>query len=184
MKNENTITIDIHLTRRLLALLVLALLIVAGLGYLAWGHDEVSASASSASLASSDGMRQYYLTSAVHSGSLPDDVCATGYHFASLWEVLDPSNLKYNTTLGTTDREDSGQGPPSNLSGWIRTGYDGSTSSTPGMGNCWLWDFGTSSYRGTYATLPSEWTADTDVHVWITGNSHCGTYHRAWCVED
>jgi hypothetical protein len=74
-------------------------------------------------------MRQYYLTTTSYNGAEPDGsdgngtgVCADGYHFASLWEILDPASLKYNPSLGYV-RDDSGQGPPTYLAGWIRTGY-------------------------------------------------------------
>jgi ABC-type Fe3+-siderophore transport system permease subunit len=49
MKDKETIVVDIYLTRGLVALLALALLIVAGLGYLAWNRDEVAASGLQAS---------------------------------------------------------------------------------------------------------------------------------------
>ena len=167
----------------LVALLALALLIVAGLGYLAWNRDEVAASAPQAPLASSAGMRQYYLTITSHSGASADEVCAGGYHFASLWEILDPASLKYNTSLGSIQL-DSGQGPPSNLVGWVRTGYNGNTSSTVGMGNCLAWLSSNSIYNGTVADLPHQWTTATNLHVWNTSSYSCNTSTRVWCVED
>ena len=42
MQDENTIVMNINLTRGLVALLALALLAAAFLGYLAWGRDEGS----------------------------------------------------------------------------------------------------------------------------------------------
>jgi len=150
MQDEKTIVIDINLTRGLVALLALALLVAALLGYLAWNQDEVAASGPQAPLdrardrplASSAGLRGYYLTQGTYNGAEADGtdgngagVCASGYHFASLWEILDPSNLKYNTTLGYT-QADSGQGPPTNALGWVRTGYLSNTSTTAGQGNC------------------------------------------------
>jgi hypothetical protein len=69
MKDEKTIVIDINLTQGLVGLLALALLLAALLGYLAWGQDEVAASGSPAPLASSAGMRQYYLTTSTYAGN-------------------------------------------------------------------------------------------------------------------
>jgi hypothetical protein len=65
--------------------------------------------------------RKFYLTQDGYDGSQALSACAQGYHMASLWEILDPSNLSYDTSLGATVA-DSGSGPP-NGSGWIRTGF-------------------------------------------------------------
>ena len=134
MQDEKTIVIDINLNRGLVGLLALALLMAALLGYLAWGQREAAASGPQASLdhardrpldhaqakplAQSSGLRGYYLTKSSYGPSriLTAPACASGYHFASLWEIMDPSNLKYNTDLGYT-MDDSGQGPPTSAAG-------------------------------------------------------------------
>jgi hypothetical protein len=190
MRDEKTIVIDINLNRGLVALLVLALLMAAFLGYLAWGQREAAASGPQAPLAASSGMRQYYLTTTSYNGADADGtdgngagVCAEGYHFASLWEILDPSNLKYNTDLGYT-WEDSGQGPPTSTLGWVRTGYGSSTSSTAGQGNCNAWTSSESSHYGTRAFLPPSWTAVQDIHVWTVWTFGCDFGFQVWCVED
>lgn len=69
--------------------------------------------------------RQFYLTTSTFNGSQPLRACAAGYHFASFWEILDPSNLVYNTTLGYQNA-DSGFGPPTNVTGFIRSGFGAS----------------------------------------------------------
>jgi hypothetical protein len=190
MKDEKTIVIDINLTRGLVALLALALLVVALLGYLAWNQHEVAASGPQAPLAQSSGMRGYYLTQSEYNGAEADGtdgngagVCAEGYHFASLWEIMDPSNLKYNTPLGYTN-DDSGQGPPSYVEGWVRTGYYSSTSSTPGYGNCNVWTSSSSGHYGAYAYLPPVWEAEKDIHVWQVRYWSCPSPLSVWCVED
>ena len=91
-------------------LLLLILLTVTALGYLIWGHEEVSASSLQSPTTSSTSMRQYYITPGAFLGAEAKWACASGYHFASFWEILDPSNLKYNSTLGFTS-DDSGHGP-------------------------------------------------------------------------
>jgi hypothetical protein len=156
------VSLRIRYERRsgLVALLALALLVAALLGYLAWGQREAVASglqapldhardrpldhpfdlaqgrardrpfdrAQDKPLAASAGLRGYYLTESTYNGADADGtdgngagVCAEGYHFASLWEILDPSNLKYDTGLGMV-RDDSGQGPPTfpYFGGWLR----------------------------------------------------------------
>ncbi len=183
MKDEKTIVIDINLTRGLVALLALPLLVAALLGYLAWEQDEVNASGLPLPLASSTGMRQYYLTTSDYTGADADDACASGYHMASLWEILDPSSLKYNTTLGRT-RGDSGQGPPAALGGWVHTGYSSSTSATPGWGNCNAWASSDGGHRGSTASLSRDWSTGGDFQVWNVGTYSCSTDYEVWCVED
>jgi hypothetical protein len=217
----------------LVALVALAVLVAALLGYLAWAQREAAASGPQVSfgfaqdrqdrpfgypfdlaqgraqdrpfgyaqdrpLATSAGLRGYYLTQGTYNGADADGadgngagVCAEGYHFASLWEILDPSNLKYNTDLGLV-RDDSGQGPPTLpptlplVSGWVRTGFGRSGSTTPGVGNCDGWDSSSDSDWGTLARLPSDWTAGQDIHVWQVDTTTCNTdvSVRVWCVAD
>jgi hypothetical protein len=137
-------------------------------------------------------MRRYYVTQTNHNGAEADGtdgngagVCASGYHFASLWEILDPSNLKYDTDLGLTV-DDSGQGPPSYSVhwGWVRTGYYSSTSSTAGYGNCNVWTSSNNSHSGTCVCLPGDWQAGQGIHVWEVTWAPCGFSFYVWCVED
>jgi hypothetical protein len=124
--------------------------------------------------------RQYYLTEALYPGTSAQKACADGYDMASIWEIQDPSGLKYNTELGQT-REDSGSGPPT-YRGWVRTGYMSSTDSTPGRGNCGAWS---STGYGSTAALPNTWGAGwEDLHVWNVSTSFCGSSNRVWCVQE
>ncbi len=75
-------------------------------------------------------IRGYYLTKSTITGSKVLTACASGYHFASIWEILNTSDLHYNTALGRTNAN-SGNGAPAATShstfadfpsGWIRTG--------------------------------------------------------------
>jgi hypothetical protein len=190
MQDEKTIVMDINLTRGLVALLALTLLMAAFVGYLAWGQREAAASGPQAPLAQSSGMRRYYLTQNTYNGAEADGtdgngagVCADGYHFASLWEILDPSNLKYNTDLGHT-MDDSGQGPPTSVSGWVRTGYgSGGDYGYAGQVNCDVWT-SQGDKEGTCAYLPPDWTAGQDIHVWEVIKTPCFSTIRVWCVED
>ena len=185
------VSLRIRYDRRsgLVGLLALALLVAALLGHLAWNQGKVAASGPQAPLASSAGMRGYYLTKTLHSGADADGtdgngagVCAEGYHFASLWEIVDPSNLKYDTARGKT-KADSGQGPLTGAFGWVRTGYSSNNGATAGQANCDTWS-GTSG-NGTRARLPSDWTAGgQDIHVWEVGTTSCGASTYVWCVAD
>jgi hypothetical protein len=181
-QSEQTIVVNINLTQCLMALLVLALLTAAFLGYLAWGHEEVTASSPQAPAAVTADMRQYYLTKAAYTGNEPTGagVCASGYHFASLWEILDPSNLEYNADLGWT-RDDSGAGPPT-YDGWVRTGYSSNNSTTAGQANCSVWS--TTSGYGTTARMTSDWTGTKHMHVWFVHTNGCSYTRYVWCVED
>ena len=168
-RQEKLVVIDITLTRGLLILLALVVIVAAAcLGTLAWGQKKAAASAPAAP-AVFTGMRKYYLTQTEVDGDETLTACASGYHMASLWEILDPSNLEYNTDLGFT-RDDSGAGPPSEGWGWIRTGYNSYSTgdSHIGRNNCANWTTDDEAIRGTYLSLPYNWTSTTEhrMHVW------------------
>jgi len=182
-QEKQTLVINVNLTRGLVALLTLALLTAAFLGYLAWGQREVVASSPQAPTAGSTGLRQYYRTMSTYDGSAADTACAPDYHMASLWEILDPSNLKYNATLGWTN-DDSGQGPPASYVGWVRTGWSSSSSSMAGLGNCESWSSNSNSDYGTYVSLPGDWAVAQDIGVWDANTRTCEYPMSVWCVED
>jgi len=186
----------IRYTRRseLMRMLVLFFLVVVSLGYLVWNQREVSAldvpPSPDQSLTSSTSMREYYLTKDIYDGGNADGsngngagICAEGFHFASLWEILEPSKLKYNTTLGLTTA-DSGQGPPTFWGGWVRTGYNGNISNTVGQGNCNAWDSSNNDHWGTWINLPRDWTTGQDIHVWEANIARCSQYSNVWCISD
>jgi hypothetical protein len=124
-------------------------------------------------------MRQYYLTRSTQDGASALSACASGYHMASLWEILDPSHLKYNTTLGQTDG-DSGQGPTT-WPGWVRTGAIVGVGALPGEGNCQAWTEDAAGANGTLAGL--SW-GQQDVHVWHPFTLPCNLLRPVWCVQD
>ncbi len=181
------VSLRIRYERRshLVLLLTLALLTAAFLGYLLWAQEEAAASGTQAPLTASAVMRHYYLTEWPHDGSQADEagVCEPGYHFASLYEILDTSNLRYNADLGWT-AADSGQGPPTGLVGWVRTGYDSSGSDTPGQGNCDNWDSNAEGVYGAKASLPHYWPLPPDMFVWEVSTGTCNNFGWVWCVED
>lgn len=180
-----SIKIHIHslsLFRGLLALLFLTLILA---GYQLWNYRSDSTNVSAATVkVSTNEMHWYYLTIETYNGASADTACTTGYHMASLWEILDPANLVYNAALGYTV-DDSGQGPPTTRNGWVRTGYEKSISGA-GQGNCDVWSNSSSGF-GTVAWLNNEW-GDTapSIFVWNAAIGMCDFepgYH-VWCVEN
>src|SRR5437773_1502536 len=53
--------------------------------------------------------RGFYLSKARVSGGAATSACSVGFHMSSIYEVLNVSALRYETTMGLTS-EDSGQG--------------------------------------------------------------------------
>ena len=185
---HRSVSFRIHYDRRsdLATLLTLGLLATCLVAYLAWGHQGASAASPEAPRAvSSTTMRQFYLTpDAAYTGATALTACDPGYHMASLWEILDPSSLKYNTDKGYTD-DDSGQGAPLGPAGWIRTGGSSTSSSTAGYASCHAWTRGDSGDHGSVVWLSGPWTGDPiDIHVWDAGVATCDAAYWVWCVED
>lgn len=131
------------------------------------------------------GLRAFYLTQDFHDGKQAPTACAAGFHMASMWEILDPSNLRYDTTLGVT-RDDSGSGPPI-ARGWIRTG-DGAIASPVSNANCNAWTSNEFEDRGTEINLiPANSWALVPASAgspWISSLVTCFEIERVWCVED
>ena len=120
VQQKRPLVIAINPTRGQLALLALVLVATAYLGYLTWGQKDAAASAPTAPAAPA-ARRKYYLAPVGVGGNGALTACATGYHMASLWEIIDPSKLEYTTDLGDA-RTDSGSGPATFVGGWVRTG--------------------------------------------------------------
>jgi len=164
-----------------LAVLLLVLTVVGLTGPTAWAREGDAPPA--APLLQSSSGRHYYLTTTSYTGGSADTACQSGYHMASIWEILDVSNLVYDTTVGYT-LADSGQGPPTSLAGWVRTGTASSGVNTPGQGNCLAWTSSSAANYGTRVHLPLDWTAGTDIGPWDVTTNQCSTYAYVWCVED
>ena len=188
------VSLKIHIQHRscLAVGLMMAVLATIFLGYQGVSNAGAVSSSQSDPAVPSSRIRGYYLTKKIDSylgsqaGGINGDgagVCACGYHFASLWEILDPSNLKYNTNLGY-DQDDSGYGPPSFISGWVRTGYSSNNNSNPGQANCNNWE--STDGVGTIISLSSDWTNsdERDISVWDAALEGCNETVQVWCVED
>jgi len=129
--------------------------------------------------------RRFYLTKTGWQGGGATNFCAQGFHMASTWELADKT-LRYDSTLGDSSRADMGQGAPTILFGWVRTGYIalGSSSGT-GLNNCNAWTTSLSSLSGTAVSLGAiQPGGATDGPPWVAANWQCNTTLQVWCVEN
>jgi hypothetical protein len=140
-------------------------------------------SPSSAAPPKKDSRRAYYL-SQVSTGDQALAACVSGFHMASLYEIFDPSNLRYDTTLGVA-QGDSGSGPPRNF-GWIRAGNiaQSTTTSVPGNANCDAWQSSSSAITGSLAGLDGWANAAFSTSPWRGTVAGCQRINNVWCVED
>lgn len=185
-QQEDMQTIEIHLTRGVVIALGLILLFVAALGYLVGSQRDVAASGVESISLQSSAPAKFYLTSYTSPANQVLTACRSGYHTASLWEIIDPSNLEYISAYGGETTPDAGSGPPSCYWGWVRTGYMSSVASTPGTGNCQVWTSTDSGDYGTHVRLPYNWTGTAKWPApWEAEAVTCNdTMTRVWCVED
>jgi len=198
-RERKILIIDIDLTRNVVVLIIAGLILAAVVGYLALGNQGAAAAdlpaaaeAPAAPAASSNGMRRYYRTLNTYTSPQALTACATGYHFASLWELLDTSNLEYNNDHpdAYTLEADMGEGPPTGgggfgRHGWIRTGYNSSSSTgLAGQDNCNAWTSTNGSHYGTTVGLSYAWGSAEDIFVWEASVVGCDYSTGVWCVED
>jgi hypothetical protein len=132
-----------------------------------------------------DPRKSFYLTKTLtYNGSQALSACAAGYHMASLYEIIDPSNLKYDTQLGFT-YADSGVGPATNVAGFIRTGAPASGFNTPGFGNCNAWTSSSNADYGTVVILDYSWLDNPSlISPWRAAAQVCSHDGQVWCVQD
>jgi hypothetical protein len=195
---EKSINIEMKLNRSMVFLVIACFTLIGALVYFALQYQPADASPSQA-VNSVFGLRKFYLTIETYNGANADGtdgngagVCATGYHFASLWEIHDPTRLEYNSDLGLSweddyQSSDMGKGPPSFLAGWIRTGYFSSNQShIVGVDNCSTWSSSSHSDLGTAASLEFNWTDAGNTFSWRGQLYVCDTVigPHVWCVED
>ena len=125
--------------------------------------------------------KAYYLTPGEFLGSEVEGACADGYHFASLLEIRDLANMRYDFQLGLT-WEDSGSGIPSYRDGWIRA---------DGVGpNCENWS-ASEGHLGPVAVLaPHEFYSFESPPPppggdgWEFHPHECWLAVPVWCVSD
>ena len=130
-------------------------------------------------------LRRFYLTQTPFNGAQAASACVAGYHMASLWEILDPSNLQYDTSIGFM-HADSAFGPPTLAQGWVRTGGPLLNEDTPGIGSCEAYTTTNSNLFGTSVNLPQEFNSTqlTVISPWDSSTPTCDQLVRVWCVQD
>jgi hypothetical protein len=181
MSRDKSFVLELNLTGRHLAFLLVTLLLASIALRLATDYDSAAANPELVT-----GQRRFYITDLAHQPNQALTACDAGYHFASLWEIIDPSSLQYDTILGQTTL-DSGDGPPTTLGlGWVRTGYNFADVTTAvGHANCNLWASNSNNDYGTVAVLPQIWTSGAqDLNVWDVDVRTCNFTLGVWCVED
>lgn len=138
-----------------------------------------------AAAAAADSRRWYYLTSTSHPGGDALTACDSGFHMASIYEILDVSNLRYDAVRGITE-DDSGSGPPATFgSGWVRTGQWSSGGGGPGLANCLVWTSSELADQGTVASLDFSWDLPSiRISPWTASTPFCSVSYRVWCIED
>lgn len=144
-----------------------------------------SGETSSAVAAAGGDKLSFYLTEANYAADQVLGACASGYHMASLWEILDVSNLAYAADHPQAyTKADSGSGPPAFWNGWVRTGWNNSAEDTAGKGNCNNWSQ-KSSGHGTIVRLINDWeTTQGELFTWDATSWQCTSVSTVWCVED
>jgi hypothetical protein len=104
--------------------------------------------------------RRYCLTKTKVAGNKPLTACPAGFHMANMAEIVNPSALKYDSTVGFS-APDSGSGPPFDEQGWVRTGLNswgkGSVATGGGVANCELWTTDAEDAGGTVVKLTGGW---------------------------
>jgi hypothetical protein len=127
--------------------------------------------------------RKFYLSMDPVTGSQAPFACNQKFHMASIWEILDVSNLQYDTKNGIV-LDDSGSGPPTTVPGWIRTGFANNISSnTPGVANCNAYT--TDNGNGTRIFLPADLNSASNVSSpWKANIASCGNQVPVWCVQN
>lgn len=147
------------------------------------------------SAAAVDPRRSFFLTNLSFEGGEAGTACGSGYRMAQLWEILDPSNLRYATEApGAFDR--GIEGPiPASRSGWIRTGW-GSTNhpaQPAGMANCNGYSSSASNTAGTTVTLgDAYWNTEASAEggyngwlgPWVAGKRDCSQTAWVWCISE
>jgi hypothetical protein len=133
-----------------------------------------------------DGRRRFYLSTVLESypGNQARLGCASGYRMAYLAEISDPSALQYDAQLGFTSAG-GGPGLPTNVNGWIRTGFIGTNNmgNPAGEPNCL--DYSTTAGVGTVVRFASKPLTEGGAwSPWVASQSACTAIQGTWCIED
>jgi hypothetical protein len=192
---ESDINITINFSILTVTILTAVLLTAAGAGYLVWDKSTATAAGPQAAqviTASSQSLRRFYRSATAYYPNEAPQACGQGYHFASMWELLDPSNLDYageHPDAWSGPLYDLGEGPVTGgdgypLMAYVRTGYNADTSGNPGQANCNNWTSDAAEHYGTIVGLTMEWGVKEDLFVWDVAVNSCNIRTGVWCIED
>lgn len=166
-----------------LALLLAALLTSAALPPAAVARAPV-VSPDTAYMPSGAGLHYYLTKNNVASTGLTA-ACSAGYFAASFHQIHDVSALIYDFGHPNAyTKADSGKGPPSGWWGWVRTGYDSSTSDQAGSANCANWTSASASHFGTAVQLSVNWGAPAKSSGGFNAQTFtCNAIGPVWCAR-
>ena len=130
----------------------------------------------------------FYLTTTRYTGAEAATACDAGFHMASMWEILDVSNLRYDTVRGYTDPGGDG-GPPIDFNGWIRVASTPFGGDIIGLANCEAWtsSLGTDYGTGVALDAPAQFPWDgptTRISPWTAYTYLCSSEEPVWCIQD
>ena len=130
--------------------------------------------------------REFYLARGVSlrkDGANATAACAEGFHMASLFEIADPTDLKYDQAreAAVAPVADAGSGPPARARGWVRTGGNARVDDLIGSGNCNAWTSSTAEDFGTVASLEID---TNPTPSWVAATRTCDSVLPVWCVQD
>ena len=119
--------------------------------------------------------KSYYLAIGEFNAVEAPSACIDGYHFASIWEIAEPSNLQYNNDIAESVHNGV-YGPPTYEAGWVRIG----TMDT--ADECMDWTSASTGQSGKVANL----NVDSLIHGggWNLNFQPCSERSRVWCVSD
>lgn len=130
--------------------------------------------------------KSYYLTSHEVQGDNVLGQCAEGYHFALVWEILNFSELTYDTELGYTTSESGVSAPIAR--GWVRAGWGGPVcEAIPGEQDAaWTQAEERMGPSGTLNAwfLFEEAPPELKREGWLFHWNPCWEPLRVWCVSD
>lgn len=142
--------------------------------------------------------RRYYLTEDTFDGSQAADPtnCDAGFHFASIYEITDTTQLSYDQTRGATPLDQS-EGPPALRQAWVKTGTGPSTATLAGSADCQGWTSANSNHQGSLVSLGANGTGTSNFALnlwndpvnstllpWVGGTTQCILPRPIVCLED
>jgi len=167
------------------SVLIALILLLVGLGYTFAQNKVVVVPLGEAG---SPGGRMYYLTTSSFEGNqvLNRTTCAPGFHVASIFELINASNLSYDKTRGIVN-PDQGAGPPTGNSGWVRTGAISWTGQVAGRANCSVWTSNSGADYGSAISIVTEWDNNVltpELSPWVALTHACSFGNNVWCIQN